>query len=223
MMEIKVALVDDHNLFRKGMRLLMNEMENVHLIMEAADGKMFLDDWTRYKPDVVLMDIEMPIMGGLEATQRMRSQQFHLPILMLSTHQEESFILSAMKHGASGYLLKTAEEEEVELAIKSAYQTGFYFNDQVSLSLLRNLTNENYIQSTFTAVVDLNDTEVHIMKMICEEYTTKEIADQLHLGKRTIDGYRANILDKIGARNTAGLVIYAIKHGIFPLNEQDHV
>ena len=218
MMDIKVALVDDHNLFRKGMRLLMNEMEDIHLIMEAADGEMFLDEWVKYKPDVVLMDIEMPNMGGLEATQRVRSQRTDLPILMLSTHQEESFILSAMKHGASGYLLKTAEEEEVELAIKSAYQTGFYFNDQVSLSLLRNLTNENYISPNFSSAVELNETEGHILKMICEEYTTKEIADQLHLGKRTIDGYSANILEKIGARNTAGLVIYAIKYGIFPLD-----
>jgi DNA-binding NarL/FixJ family response regulator len=136
-------------------------------------------------------------------------------VLGLSMHKDEEYVLQMMESGANGYLLKEAEPDEVLLAIRSAHNNGFYFNDRTSTALLGRLVNEKKVKSNFSPVDELTDRELQVLQLICEQLTNQEIADRLFLSPRTIEDYRARLLQKTDARNTAGLVIFAIREGVW--------
>ncbi|WNJ16195.1 response regulator transcription factor [Pontibacter sp. G13] len=214
-MSISVGIVDDQKLFRRGMASLIQEFEGIEVVLEASNGKELLDKVRVNQPDVVLLDLEMPVMDGIEATQILTEQYPDIKIIIISMHDGESFISHSMKEGANGYLFKEAEPREVELAINCVIENNFYFNDQVSAALLKSMTNHNSpINPIFRSGFELTDRELDVLKLICEELTSAEIADKLFLSKRTVEGHRTSLLNKTGARNTVGLVIYALKAGI---------
>ncbi len=211
---IKLALADDQNLFRKGMAMLLRELDGMEVTLECANGKDLLKAIAVVPVDVVLLDLEMPVMDGVETMKRMRTDHPEVKVLVLSMHSEEKFIVHLMELGANGYLLKTAEATEVENAIRSVAESGYYFSDMVSQVMLQGLVKKDKVRPYFNVVDPLSEREIEVLKLICAEKTTPEIAEQLFLSPRTVEGHRNNILLKTGARNVAGLVVFAMTNGI---------
>ena len=211
---IKLALADDQNLFRKGMSMLLRELHGMEVTLECANGKDLLKAIGVVPVDIVLLDLEMPVMDGVETMKRMRTDHPEVKVLVLSMHSEEKFIVHLMELGANGYLLKTAEAAEVETAIRSVAESGYYFSDMVSQVMLQGLVKKDKVRPYFNVVDPLSERELEVLKLICAEKTTPEIAEQLFLSPRTVEGHRNNILLKTGARNVAGLVVFAMTNGI---------
>lgn len=215
---MRIALADDHTLFRKGMQKLIDELPGKQVVYDAANGAELLQwlDATSDKPDVILMDLNMPKMNGIEATRIIHNKYPDIKIIVLTVYDEEQFIVRLVECGADGYLFKNAEIAEVEKAIHDVISNGFYFNDKMLNAIRKGpaLKNKNI---SFNSKVNLTRREQEILKLICNELTATEIADKLFISTRTVDGHRQNLLDKIGARNTAGLVIYAIKNKLLDL------
>lgn len=211
---IKYALADDHKIFRQGLRYALADDHKLKFAGEAENGIALLQLVEKERPDVVLLDLKMPEMDGMETTKKMHTLFPAVKILMLTSYEDESFILHLLELGANGYLLKNAEPMEIKKAIHSVYDNDYYFNDLVSNAMLKNLTKRNYSDLGIKQSVKLNDRETEILKLICKELTTAEIADEIHLSARTVEGIRTNLIEKLGVRNTAGLVVYAFKSGL---------
>ncbi len=215
---ISVMLADDHSLFRMGMAKLIGELEGIEVTGSAADGKELLRllDATTQLPGVILMDLNMPNMNGIEATAHIRHHYPQIKIIVLSVYDEEQFIVRMIESGADGYLFKNAEIAEVEKAIRDVANNGFYFNEKM-MAAMRKAPTLKTKNLSFNHMVNLTTRELEVLKLICNELTAVEIAEKLFISTRTVDGHRQNLLDKTGARNTAGLVIYAIKHKLLDI------
>lgn len=214
---IKVAIVDDEALFRKGMGYIISDFEGMDLVMEAPDGEDFLKmlDAGYPVPDVVLMDMKMARLNGIETTKRLLDIHPDVKVLVLSLYFSEAFVIHMIETGASGYLPKNSDPEEVRMAIEAVVSKGFYYSDEVMEIMRSNLVSRERPKPVFDSAEALSKREVEVLKLICQQYTNKEIADQLFISDRTVAGHRNNILEKTGARNTAGMVIYAISNGLY--------
>lgn len=213
MKKIKIALVDDHKLIRAGMRVLLEQTDDFKIVIEAANGEELLNKLPKIRTDVILLDIDMPVLDGIETTKILQEKFPRIKIIMLSLHDEDRFIIHLMELGASGYLLKDAEPEEVEKAIRSVNGGERYFNDTVNKVMFRKATNKTVRNSkVFNQKVDLTEREISILSLICEGMTNAQIAEEINLSQRTIEGYRLKMLNKLEVKNTAGLVAYAIKN-----------
>ena len=214
MRSIKVMIADDHALFRKGMVSIIRDFEGIDIIGEASNGKELLEKMDISQPDVVLLDLKMPEMDGMEANVEIQRKFAETKVVILSMYDDDKFIIHLIEMGANGYLLKNAEPEEVEDALHAVIINGFYFNNHVSKVMLKGLINKKKIKPQFNDEVELTPRELQVLRLICKEHTNAEIAEKLFLSQRTIDGYRNKLLTKISARNTAGLVMYAVKSGL---------
>jgi DNA-binding NarL/FixJ family response regulator len=213
MKKIRIALTDDHKLIRAGIRVLLEQVDDFEIVLEAANGEELLSSLPRKRVDVVLLDINMPVLDGIETTKILRQKFPKVKIIMLSLHDEDRFILHLMELGASGYLLKDAEPEEVEKAIRTVKEGELYFNDTVSKVMFRKATNKSVRSSkVFNYKVDLSERELEVLNLICEGLTNAQIAEEISLSQRTVEGYRLKMLNKLKVKNTAGLVAYAIKN-----------
>ncbi|MCD6068156.1 MAG: response regulator transcription factor [Bacteroidetes bacterium] len=213
----KLAIVDDHQLFRKGIILLLSHYPEFKVIIEAEHGADLMDQLGSKIPDVILMDLKMPVMNGIEATELVKARYPDVKIVALTMYNDESMILQLIGKGANGFLLKNQEIETVVQAIHSVIETGFYFNDDISKAILSGLIKAQQIHPHFKSTM-LSETDVEIISLICAEYTNKEIADRLNLNIRTVDRYRERILSKTGAKNTAGIVMYAVKNNLLDIS-----
>ncbi len=211
---IKIALVDDQRMFRDGVKALVSSFENIDIIHECSNGKEFLEQISS-DLDMVLLDLEMPEFNGLETMEELHKTQSATKVIFVSQNQEPIMITRLMELGAKGYLTKDASSEELHRAILSVHQTGYYFNDLVSRSLLTKLANKEVVNPTFNYVEQLSNRECEVLQLICEEFTTKEIAEKLFLSPKTVENHRTRIMDKTGVRNTAGLVVFAIKNDLY--------
>lgn len=210
---ITIGVIDDHILFRKGMISLLEEYPEIKVVLEAGDGIELLEKLKVKQPDVLLLDIEMPNMNGIEATEAVRKKYSEIKILPLTMHNEEEFVIHLMEKGASGFLLKDFGIETIVDAIYSAHETGYYFNDKVSKTMIKNLMRGKVVKPMFNKHV-LDEREVEVVKLICKELNSKEIGDKLCISVRTIEGIREKILTKTGAKNIAGIVMYAMKNNL---------
>ncbi len=209
--KIKVAIADDQQLFRKGIISLLKEFEEIDIAFEAGDGKDLLNQLANGTvPDVILLDIEMPLMNGIEALKKIKSKGYASKVIILTMHDEEEMVIHLIEMGANGFLPKNEDIENVVSAIKSVIESDYYFNDKFSKGMLRSLISNEKITPKFN-YNQLSDIETEIARLICEELTNKEIAAKLDLSPRSVDGHRERILKKIGAKNTAGIVMYAYK------------
>jgi len=218
MSEINIILADDHSLFRRGMKKVLEEIAGMRVVQEASDGHELLKllSESQERTDVILMDLNMPSLNGIEATAIIHQKYPAIKVIALTIHDEEQFIVRMVEKGADGYLFKNAEIDEVEKAIRDVMASGFYFNDKMMMALRKGsaLKVKNL---SFNGVINLTSRELEILKLICKELTAAEIAEKLYISIRTVDGHRQNLLDKTGARNTAGLVIYAVKKGLLDI------
>lgn len=211
---IRVAIAEDQRLFRECLIPILNNFENIEVVFEASNGKEMLTQLRQSPvvPHVVLLDLTMPEMNGLETTEVLKKEFPDLKIIILSVHNEERHIVRMVGMGVHGYLVKNAELTEVRSAIESVYEKGFYFNETVLKALQNGMTQKK--TKHFEVETALTPREKEVLLLICKEFTTPEIADKLYLSVRTVDGHRNNLLEKTGSRNTAGLVLYAIKNGL---------
>lgn len=213
---IRIALADDHSLFRKGMHRIIDDANGLEVLFDVADGEELMQRLQDEQPDVILMDLNMPGLNGIDATAQIHKLYPGVKILILSIYNEERFIVRMIEQGADGYLFKNAEIEEVEKAIRDVVYNGFYFNEQM-MKALRKAPAVKGAKLSFSLAVNLTQRELDVLELICKEFTAAEIAEQLYISVRTVDGHRQNLLDKTGARNTAGLVVYAVKNKLIDL------
>jgi DNA-binding NarL/FixJ family response regulator len=211
---IRIAIADDHKIFRQGLKLALSDDVNLQLVAEAENGKDLLQHMSSKKVDVVLVDLKMPVMDGEQATREIKQLYPDIKVIVLTMHDDETFVLHLLEAGANSYLIKNADPEEIKTAIHSVHENGFYFNEYVSKVMLKKIAKKNGTSHKFNDNINLNDKEKQVLKLICEEHTTAEIGNVLFLSARTIEGIRMDLLDKVGVRNIAGLVVYAMRQGI---------
>ncbi len=207
---VKIALVDDHTLFRTGLAGLLSQQENFEVVASCGSGEEFLSVLPTLDVDVVFMDISMPGIDGSETTRRALSERPNLRIITLSMYGDEHFYTLMMKCGACGFLLKDSDIDEVFNAVNTTMAGDSYFSPTLLESLTRNMS--RLATTTTTDEEALSDREIEILVEVCRGLSNQEIADRLFISKRTVDKHRANILEKTGCRNTANLVVYAIKN-----------
>ncbi len=211
---IKTAIVDDHKLFREGVHFLIEQMEDVELVFEAGNGKELLTKLEQISTDVLLLDLDMPDMDGIDALKILRPQYPDLGVIILTTYSDTKMIAYLMELGANGYLLKDTDPETLQRAIESVYREGYFFTRNVSQAMLTGLKGQMRKKPTLKNNVSLTAREVEVLELICQEYTAKEIADKLFISPRTAEGHRRKLIEKFGVKNTAGLIVKAIKEGI---------
>lgn len=213
---IRVAIADDHKIFRSGVINTLTPYENINVVFEADDGEHLLQIMQEQQPDVILMDLKMPKMDGIQATVKVKEKYPQVKVIILTMYEDDNFIVHLVENGANAYLLKNSEPEEIYEAICTTFDKGFYFNENVNLALLKKVLHKNKQQfkPTFKNEVQLSDRELEVLKLICNEYTTQEIADQIFLSSRTVEGLRQKLLEKLSVKNTVGLVLYAFRNGL---------
>lgn len=212
---IKVALTDDHELVRAGLRQILEASGKIQVVFEASNGEELLKQLKKYTVDVVVLDLEMPIMGGQEALPEIVELHPNIKTLILSMHDSNAFIVDLMEKGAAGYLLKDMPPSEVVKAVETVNNEGLYFNAKVSRALLAGLPGSSVtIQSKGNIRETLNEREMEVLRLICDEFTTTEIAEKMFLSPKTIEGYRKQLLDKTGVKNVAGLAIFAVRNNL---------
>ncbi|HEU4645777.1 MAG TPA: response regulator transcription factor [Burkholderiales bacterium] len=213
MARLRVLLVDDHALVRAGIRSLLQELADVEVVAEASDGAQALQIAEREQPDVVLMDIAMKGMNGLEAAAKLRERQPGVKVVILSMHTSEEYVLLALRAGAAGYLIKDSATAELGLALNSVMRGETYLSPAISRQVV-----DGYVQrvGTGTGADPLTQRQREVLKHIAEGRSTKEIAFELDLSVKTIETHRAQIMERLGIRDVAGLVRYAMRVGIVP-------
>lgn len=213
---IKVAIADDHKIFRSGVINTLTPYANINVVFEAEDGEHLLQIMQDQQPDVILMDLKMPKMDGIQATIKVKEKYPQVKVIILTMYEDDNFIVHLVENGANAYLLKNSEPEEIYEAICTTYEKGFYFNENVNLALLKKVLHKNKQQfkPTFKNEVQLTDRELEVLKLICNEYTTQEISEQIYLSPRTVEGLRQKLLEKLNVKNTVGLVLYAFRNGL---------
>lgn len=212
MNKINVAIVDDRKLVRKGIMAIVREFPRIGTIKEAGNGRELIQLIKSWKPQVILMDLEMPDMDGLDATKYIINHYEDVKVIGLTFHTEEKYILHMIELGAHGYLLKDAEPEEVEKAIYSVVDKDFYYNELI-VQTMRNRVRHKMSKPYFYPEMEITAREKEILKYICQEKTNKEIAEKLFLSPRTVEKARSNLIDKVGVQSTVGLVKFAIERG----------
>jgi DNA-binding NarL/FixJ family response regulator len=211
---IKVAIADDHALFRSGVKAALSSKKDVQLIAEADNGMQLLNLLKHIEPDVILLDIQMPIMDGIATLPEIRKLYPEVKVIILSMHDDSSVISRMMEIGANSYLTKNSDSESIYQAIVTCYNQEFFFNDLTNKALLTGLRTKRTVEQTTQQDVSLSDKEVTVLRLMCEEKSTKEIADIVDLSPRTVEAIRDKIKSKIGAKSMAGLILYAVKNGI---------
>jgi DNA-binding NarL/FixJ family response regulator len=213
---IKVAIADDHKIFRSGVINTLTPYANINVVFEAEDGEHLLQIMQEQQPDVILMDLKMPKMDGIQATVKVKEKYPQVKVIILTMYEDDNFIVHLVENGANAYLLKNSEPEEIYEAICTTFEKGFYFNENVNLALLKKVLHKNKQQfkPTFKNEVQLTDRELEVLKLICNEYTTQEISEQIFLSPRTVEGLRQKLLEKLNVKNTVGLVLYAFRNGL---------
>jgi|SRR5678816_258589 DNA-binding NarL/FixJ family response regulator len=210
---IKVAIADDHALFRTGVKTSLSGHKDIQMIAEAENGMQLLNLLKHIKPDVILLDIHMPIMDGYTALPEIKKLYPDMKVIMLSMNNDPSIITRMMEIGANSYLTKESDSETIYHAIRTCFEQEFFFNDLTNKALLNGLRMKKPAEASMPEV-NLNDKEVTILKLMCEEKSTKEIADIVDLSPRTVEAIRDKLKTKTGVKSMAGLVMYAVKAGI---------
>lgn len=214
MVKYNIAVVDDQVMFRAGLISLLTEFEDLKVVIEAGSGKDLQTKIVRKKPDVILLDLEMPEMDGMETLAWLKATHPGIRVIILTMHNEEPIIAHMIESGAHGFLVKNDPIETLIDAIYSVMDTGYYFDERVSRALVQRLMQGNKVKPSFEKV-PLTEREVQVIQLICQELSTAEIADRMNISKRTVEGHRESILEKIKAKNTAGIVMYAFKNGLY--------
>lgn len=213
---INICIVDDQVLFRQGIASLLNNVDGFNLLFEAGDGQELLSklEESPVRPHIALVDVEMPVMDGIELNNRLQQQYPDVKTIVLSVHTSPRLISRMIHSGACGYLLKNCGKEEMVAAIQATYTHGFYINAQALKAMQQAPLQDKGYKNSNGIDIELSAREKEVLQLICLELTNVEIAERLFVSPRTVDGHRNNLLAKTGCRNTAGLVLFAVRHHI---------
>lgn len=212
--KIKVILVDDHKIFRDGFRMLLQSFSFVEVIAEASNGNEFLSLIEDHQADIIFMDINMPQLDGVEASQKALEKYPDLKIIALTTFLDDDYLEQMLMAGVEGYMLKSAEIEEFEKAIVKVYEGGNYFSDEIVSLLSDKLNMLRKKRKKKDDLPEFTDREKEILELICKGYGNKQIAEATFLSIKTIEKHKSSLFQKTGTYNTVNLVIYAFKHQI---------
>jgi len=214
--KLNIAIADDHVLFRKGLVGLLEDFEFVGQVIEASNGLELIEllKEASPRPDLVLLDLRMPVMDGVEATDKIRELFPNLKIIILTMQDDENFIVYMIEKGINGYLLKDVEPDELEKALVTLSERDYYFNEKLADLAVKGLFLKGRKPAGIYYDTLFSERELEVMRLICEEYTNTEMAEKLNVSKRTIDSHRNSLLEKSGAKNAAGLVLFAVRNGI---------
>ncbi|WP_340105617.1 response regulator transcription factor [Rhodohalobacter sp. 8-1] len=213
MANIKVLLVDDHKIVRDGIKLMLEPQAGINVVAEAEDGEEVKNILDETSVDVIVMDINMPGMNGIKTTKMVKDEHPNIKVLALTMSSDDSHIRQMVQAGASGYIMKSAGRDELTNAIHDVMAGKHYFSDQATQSIMMDLV-KNKGKSSAPDPVHITERELEVLQMIVKEHTNQEIAEKLYISPRTVDAHRRNLLQKTGARNTAGLVKYAFQNGL---------
>lgn len=209
---IRVVIADDHEIFRDGLALMLSKQKNIQLVGQAENGRQLVDMVLTLQPDIILTDIKMPLMDGVEASRFIIQKIPDAKIIALSMFDEENLVVDMLEAGAKGYLLKNADKQEILEALATVYENNTYYCRLTTARLASMIVKSRFSDSKKMKPVEFNEREKEIIRYICQQDTAQQIADKLFLSKRTVEGYRTRILEKMNVKNTAGVVIYAMKH-----------
>lgn len=215
---INIAIAEDQVLFRKGIISLLNAVTDFRVVLECADGEDLLQqlDTCQETIHVALIDINMPVLNGLETMKIIREKHTETRNIILTIHEEEKYIQAMVEAGANAYLAKNADFGEVEKAIRAVVTNDYYFNEQTIKAMHHFMHGKK--QKVALGEMDITRREREVLELICQENTSLEISQKLFISESTVNGHRNNLLLKIGCKNTAGLVLFAIRHNIYKLN-----
>lgn len=207
---IDIIIVDDHEIFRNGLKMVLGRLKYVNIIAEAGNGKEFLDLLPQHKPDIVLMDIEMPLMNGIEATEKAMKEFPDLKIIALTMFNDDEYIQSMIDAGVKGFLIKNIKKDILDRALQEVNNGGNYYSQELMQFFTRRLTGGE--EKSKEDEINVTKREKEILQLMAEGLNNKEIADKLFVSERTIIGHKSNLLAKSGCKNTIGLLAYAIKN-----------
>ena len=211
---IKVAIADDHKIFRKGVILSLRPYHNIKFVLEAENGEELIQGVQSANPDVILMDLKMPVKDGIETTKYLNKHYHAIRILILTMYEDERFVGHLMDSGANGYLLKSTDPEEIKRAITDVMRTGFYLNNFVNRVLIK----KNYAKQKFNpnlnSEVIISEREKEVLSLVCMEYTAQEIAQKMEISSRTVEAIKDRLMERFGVKNSVGLVFFAMKNSL---------
>jgi DNA-binding NarL/FixJ family response regulator len=211
MEKIKIILVDDHQMFREGLRFVLAQVEGFDIIGSASNGQEYMKLLEKQIPDLVLMDIGMPVMDGIEATEKTTELHPSINVIALSMFSDQEYYHKMVAAGVKGFLIKEAGVDELEKAIKSVMQGNAYFSQELLRNIIVNISN---VKINAYDPMQLTKREEEVLRMICKGHTTKEISDLLFISQKTVEGHKTNLLSKTNSKNTINLMLYAFKNNL---------
>ena len=214
MYPIKIYIVDDHKVFRDGLKLLLSTINNVIVIGEASNGKFFLELLETEKPDIVFMDINMKEMDGIEATQKAIEKYPDIKIIALTSFEDEAYFNQMTELGVRGYLLKNSLKDDFEKAINKVNEGYTYYSDELIVKLSKKMSQFGKMREKQKEQLHFSDEEKELLQHICQGLTNKQIGDIMHISSRTVEAHRAKLLDKTSTKNSVSLAVYAIANNI---------
>ncbi|MEO8853497.1 MAG: response regulator transcription factor [Ginsengibacter sp.] len=211
---INVAIADDHKIFRKGVILSLKSFHNIKFTLEADNGEELIKGIEKEQPDIVLMDLRMPVKDGIETTKYLNKHFPQIRILILTMFEDERFVGHLMDSGANGYLLKSTDAAEIKQAIMDVMETGFYLNNFVNRVLIK----KNYAKQKFNpnlnSQIVISEREKEVLSLVCMEFTASEIAQKMELSPRTVEAIKDRLMERFGVKNSVGLVFFAMKNSL---------
>jgi DNA-binding NarL/FixJ family response regulator len=210
--QIKVAIADDHKIFRDGIKMALKDRDYLKILWEAEDGKDLMHKLKIKQPDILLMDLRMPELDGMNAISLIRKEHEEVKIIVLTMYDDQEMITKMMEMGANAYLTKTTDPDEIYKAILTCMNDDFYFNDLVNKAVLLKLQHKKTVRQFYPNPVKFSEKELNILKCIAEDKTTEEISQVVFLSPRTIETIRQKMKEKVGAKTIAGLMMYATRN-----------
>ncbi len=211
---IKVAIADDHLLFRKGVILSLKQYPNIQFILEAENGEELIKGVESEQPDIVLLDLRMPVKDGIETTKYLNKNFPGIRILILTMYEDERFVGHLMESGANGYLLKSTEPAEIRQALVDVIKNGFYLNNFVNRVLIKKNYSKQKFNPNLNSEIVISDKEKEVLSLVCMEFTAQEIAQKMDISPRTVEAIKDRLMERFGVKNSVGLVFFAMKNSL---------